>query len=380
MAAMPSCTDTDELHLTRAVELARRGTGAVKPNPVVGAVIARDGEVLGEGWHQEYGGAHAEVNAIEACGMEDLAGATLYVSLEPCCHEGKTPPCTDAILQAGIRRVVVASDDPTEKASGRGLGILRDEGVEVVLAGGELAASARLLNQAFRKHARVGRPWVLFKSAMTLDGKVATRTGDSQWISGEDSRGLAHRWRASVDAVVVGIGTALADDPQLTARPDGLAAEPGDQPRRVVFDSLARLPPSSQLLAAAEQIPLTVVVSRAAARSETDALEAAGAQVLVATGENEPARVRSGLDQLGALGVASVLLEGGPHLAGAFLDAGEIDEIRLFLAPLLLGGSAARDPLEGEGVERISEALRALTMSCESVGEDLLISARLREW
>ncbi|HEY4997219.1 MAG TPA: bifunctional diaminohydroxyphosphoribosylaminopyrimidine deaminase/5-amino-6-(5-phosphoribosylamino)uracil reductase RibD [Solirubrobacteraceae bacterium] len=377
---MPSCTDTDKLHLTRAVELARRGTGAVKPNPVVGAVIARDGEILGEGWHQEYGGAHAEVNAIEACGLEDLVGATLYVSLEPCCHEGKTPPSTDAILQAGIRRVVVASDDPTEKASGRGLGILRDEGVEVIVAGGEVAASARLLNQAFRKHARVGRPWVLFKSAMTLDGKVATRSGDSQWISGEDSRGLAHRWRASVDAVVVGIGTALADDPQLTARPDGLAAEPGDQPRRVVFDSLARLPPSSRLLAAAAEIPLTVVVSRAAARSETDALEAAGAQVLVATGENEPARVRSGLDQLGALGVASILLEGGPHLAGAFLDAGEIDEIRLFLAPLLLGGSAARDPLEGEGVERISEALRALTMDCESVGGDLLISARLREW
>ncbi len=377
---MPSCTDTDRLHLTRAIELARHGTGTVKPNPVVGAVVARDGEVLGEGWHREYGGAHAEVNAIEACGMEDLTGATLYVSLEPCCHEGKTPPCTDAILQAGIRRVVVASDDPTEKASGRGLGILRDEGVEVVLAGGELAAEARLLNQAFRKHARVGRPWVLFKSAMTLDGKVATRTGDSQWISGEDSRDLAHRWRASVDAVVVGIGTALADDPRLTARPDGLAAEPGDQPRRVVFDSLARIPPGSQLVAAAAEIPLTVVVSRAAARSDTDALEAAGVQVLVATGENEPARVRSGLDQLGALGVASILLEGGPHLAGAFLDAGEIDEIRLFLAPLLLGGSTARDPLEGEGVERISEALRALTMSCESVGEDLLISARLREW
>jgi diaminohydroxyphosphoribosylaminopyrimidine deaminase/5-amino-6-(5-phosphoribosylamino)uracil reductase len=377
---MPSCTDTDKLHLTRAIELARNGTGVVRPNPVVGAVVARDGEVLGEGWHREYGGAHAEVNAIEACGMEDLSDATLYVSLEPCCHEGKTPPCTDAILQAGIRRVVVASDDPTEKASGRGLGILRDEGVEVVVAGGELAASARLLNQAFRKHARVGRPWVLFKSAMTLDGKVATRTGDSKWISGVDSRELAHRWRASVDAVVVGIGTALADDPQLTARPEGLVTEAEQQPRRVVFDSLGRVPPSSQLVMAAAEIPLTVVVSRAAARADTDALEAAGVQVLVATGENEPARVRSGLDQLGALGVASVLLEGGPHLAGAFLDAGEIDEIRLFLAPLLLGGSAARDPLEGEGVERISEALRALTMSCESVGEDLLISARLREW
>jgi diaminohydroxyphosphoribosylaminopyrimidine deaminase/5-amino-6-(5-phosphoribosylamino)uracil reductase len=377
---MPTCTDTDKSHLERAIELARRGIGSVKPNPVVGAVVARDGAVLGEGWHEQFGGAHAEVNAIEACGLEDLSEATLYVSLEPCCHEGKTPPCTEAILAAGIKRVVVASDDPTEKASGRSLGILRDEGVEVIVADGELAAGARLLNQAFRKHARVGRPWVLFKSAMTLDGKVATRSGDSKWISGEESRELAHRWRAAVDAVVVGIGTALADDPQLTARPDGLPAEAGAQPRRVVFDSLARLPPGSQLVAAAAEIPLTVVVSRAAARADTDALEAAGVQVLVASGENEPARVRAALDQLGAAGVTSVLLEGGPHLAGAFLDAGEIDEIRLFLAPLLLGGSAARDPLEGEGVERISEALRAITFDCESVGEDLLICARVREW
>ncbi|HEY2570991.1 MAG TPA: bifunctional diaminohydroxyphosphoribosylaminopyrimidine deaminase/5-amino-6-(5-phosphoribosylamino)uracil reductase RibD, partial [Solirubrobacteraceae bacterium] len=246
--------DTDTAHLARAIELAQKGTGAVKPNPVVGAVVARGEQVVGEGWHERFGAAHAEVNAIEACGVQDLTDATLYVSLEPCCHEGKTPPCTDAILAAGIRRVVVASDDPTEKASGRGLGILRDEGVEVVVAEGQLAARARLLNQAFRKHARVGRPWVLFKSAMTLDGKVATRTGDSKWISGEDSRELAHRWRASVDAVVVGIGTALADDPQLTARPDGMLADIGVQPRRVVFDSLARLPTTSQLVTAAGEI------------------------------------------------------------------------------------------------------------------------------
>jgi diaminohydroxyphosphoribosylaminopyrimidine deaminase/5-amino-6-(5-phosphoribosylamino)uracil reductase len=377
---MAITTDTDRAHLARAIELAQQGAGEVKPNPRVGAVIARHGEILGEGWHERYGGAHAEVNAIEACGPLDLTGATLYVSLEPCCHEGNTPPCTGAILRAGIERVVVGSDDPTEKASGRGLGILRDEGVEVVIAEGELAARARLLNQAFRKHARVGRPWVLFKSAMTLDGKVATRAGDSQWISGEESRLLAHTWRASMDAVVVGIGTALADDPQLTARPDGVPTETPRQPRRVVFDSLARLPTGSQLLAAAASVPLTVVVSRAAARADTDALEAAGAQVLVAPGENEPARVRSALDQLGANGIASVLLEGGPHLAGAFLDAGEIDEIRLFLAPILLGGRTARDPLEGEGVERISDALRALTFGCDRVGEDLLISARLREW
>jgi diaminohydroxyphosphoribosylaminopyrimidine deaminase/5-amino-6-(5-phosphoribosylamino)uracil reductase len=377
---MGSCSETDKAHLARAIELARNGADAVRPNPVVGAVVARDGRVLGEGWHEAYGAAHAEVNAIEACGLQDLSEATLYVSQEPCCHEGKTPPCTDAIGQAGLRRVVVGCDDPTEKASGRGLGMLRDDGVDVIMADGELAERARLLNQAFRKHARTGRPWVLFKSAMTLDGKVATRTGDSKWISGERSRGLAHRWRASVDAVIVGIGTALADDPQLTARPDGPPAELARQPRRVVFDTLARLPPSSQLVAAAAEVPLTVVVSRAAARADTDALEAAGAQVLVATGENEPARVRSALDQLGALGVASALLEGGPHLAGAFLDADEIDEIRLFLAPLLLGGSSARDPLEGQGVERISEAFRALTIDCERIGEDLLISARLREW
>jgi diaminohydroxyphosphoribosylaminopyrimidine deaminase / 5-amino-6-(5-phosphoribosylamino)uracil reductase len=377
---MPVSIDTDKAHLARAIALAQNGAGQVKPNPVVGAVVARGEQVIGEGWHERYGAAHAEVNAIEACGIQELADATLYVSLEPCCHEGKTPPCTDAILAAGIRRVVVASDDPTEKASGRGLGILRDEGVEVVLADGELAARARLLNQAFRKHARVGRPWVLFKSAMTLDGKVATRTGDSQWISGEDSRALGHEWRAAVDAVVVGIGTALADDPQLTARPEGALAATPYQPRRVVFDTLARLPPSSRLVAAAGEIPLTVVVSRAAARADTDGLEAAGAQVLVATGENEPARVRSALEQLGTMGVASVLLEGGPHLAGAFFDAGEIDEVRLFLAPLLLGGSSARDPLEGMGVERISEAMRALTCDCERIGDDMLISARLREW
>ncbi len=360
----------------RAIELAEKGHGKTHPNPVVGAVIATETQVLGEGWHERLGGPHAEVNAIRACGDADLSRATLYVSLEPCCHQGRTPPCTDAIVAAGIRRVVVASDDPTEKANGRGLGVLRDEDVEVVLADEDTARTARLLNQAFRKHARTGKPWVLFKSAMTLDGKVATRDGDSQWISGEDSRELAHHWRASVDAVAIGIGTALTDNPQLTARVPGVQR----QPRRVIFDSLARLPVSSQLVHAAVEVPVIVVVSRAARRSDIDALTAAGAEVLVASGENEPARVRSALEQLGGAGVAAILLEGGPHLAGAFLDAGEIDEVRLFLAPTLLGGASARDPLEGEGVARIADAIRALTLECKHVGEDLLISARLREW
>ena len=369
-------TDTDHRFLARAIELAENGRGRVSPNPLVGAVIGRDHEVLGEGYHTAFGAPHAEIEAISAAGDADLHGATLYVSLEPCCHQGKTPPCTNAIRTAGIARVVVGCEDPSEHASGRGLGILRDEGIEVVLAEGELAARARLLIQPFRKHARTGRPWVLFKSAMTLDGKVATRAGDSKWISGDESRHLAHHWRAECDAVAVGIGTALADDPLLTARVEGVHR----QPRRVVFDSLARLPVSARLVRDAREIPLTVVVSRAARRTATDALETHGVDVIVATGENEPARVCSALDQLGASGIGSILLEGGPHLAGAFLDAGQIDEIRLFLAPMVLGGRTARDPLEGQGVEAIAQAVRALTLDCARVGEDLLVSARVKEW
>ena len=371
-------SEIDRRHLARAIELATHGRGQVSPNPLVGAVIARDRETIAEGFHGFVGGPHAEVEAITAAAGRDLHDATLYISLEPCCHQGRTPPCTDAILEAGFARVVVGGDDPSSKASGRGLGILRDEGVEVDIAGGELATRARLQNQAFRKHARTGRPLVVFKSAMSLDGKVATQGGDSKWISSEGSRAVAHRWRASLDAVAVGIGTALADDPQLTARIDDVH----HQPRRVVFDSTARLPLDSKLVSEAPEVPLVLVASRAAPRGGTDALETAGAEVIVATGQNEPARVLSALDQLGALDppVTSILLEGGPHLAGSFMDAGEIDELRLFVAPLVLGGRTARDPLEGEGVDRVSDALRALTLKCEPLAGDVLITARLKEW
>ena len=373
-----SVSTRDQQLLERAIELGRNGLGSVSPNPQVGAVVARDGEVLGEGWHERCGDAHAEVNAIADCGGADLTGATLYISLEPCCHEGRQPACTDAITAAGIGRVVVASDDPTEKASGRGLGILRDEGVEVELASGDLAATARLENQAFRKHARTGKPWVLFKSAMSIDGKVATSEGDSQWISDASSRELVHVWRAEVDAVAVGIGTAMADDPQLTVRTPGAEK----QPRRIVFDSDARLALDSQLVSQAPEVELIVVVSRAAPRSAIEALESAGAEVVVVSGENEPLRVSDALSQLGKLDppVTSLLLEGGPHLAGAFFDAGEIDEIRLFIAPLVLGGANARDPLEGMGATMIADATRALALTTEIVADDVLLTARLREW
>ena len=368
----------DQEYLRRAIELGRNGLGEVSPNPQVGAVIVQSGELLGEGWHQRYGEAHAELNAIADCDSNDLRGATLYVSLEPCCHQGQQPPCTDAILAAGIARVVVASDDPSDKANGRGLGILRDEGVDVQVATGDLAATARLENQSFRKHARSGKPWVLFKSAMSLDGKVATREGDSQWISDASSREKVHQWRSEVDAVVVGIGTAIADDPQLTVRLPGSQR----QPRRIVFDSEARLPLDSQLVEQAPEVELIVIVSRAAPRSAVEALETAGAQVLSVSGENEPVRVSDALTQLGALDrpVTSMLLEGGPHLAGAFFDAGEIDELRLFVAPLVIGGASARDPIEGMGASTIAEATRAVSLTTELVADDVLLSARLREW
>lgn len=367
----------DIRHLERTLDLAEQGRGKTSPNPIVGAVVVKDAAVIGEGYHARYGELHAERAALKAV-EGDTAGSTLYVSLEPCCHEGNQPPCTDAILEAGISRVVVASDDPTEKASGRGLGILRDEGVEVVVAQGDIAARARLANQPFRKLAKTGKPFVLFKSAMTLDGKVATSTGDSQWISSEGSRAQAHQWRAECDAIAVGIGTALSDDPQLTAR---LIDDPdAHQPTRVIFDSEARLPLDGILVESARDVPLIVVASRAAPREAMTRLEASGVQLVIAQGENEAARVSSALTELGAIGIQSLLLEGGPHLAGAFFSAEEVDELRLFLAPMVLGGRSARGVVEGSGVEKIADAMTALALDVERSGTDLLISARLREW
>jgi diaminohydroxyphosphoribosylaminopyrimidine deaminase/5-amino-6-(5-phosphoribosylamino)uracil reductase len=270
----------------------------------------------------------------------------------------------------------VASDDPTDKASGRGLGVLRDEGVDVEVIDGDVSHSARLLNQPFRKHARTGRPHVVFKSAMSLDGKVATQTGDSKWISGEDSRRLVHQWRSQVDAVCIGIGTALADNPLLTARTPEVAR----QPVRVVFDSEARLPPDGQLARTAHDARLVIATSRAADRSRLEALRAAGAEVVVAAGGTDSERVEDALDKLGAMGIQSMLLEGGPRLAGSFLDAGEVDEMRIFIAPLAVGGRAARMPFEGECSDSIEDARRAQSMDVHRIGEDVLLSARLEEW
>lgn len=368
-------TQEDRTHLKRALELAERGRGRVSPNPVVGAVLVRDGERIGEGFHEALGAPHAELAALADCRArgDDPAGATLYVTLEPCAHHGRQPPCTEAIVAAGISRVVVGCDDPSAKASGRGPGVLRDEGVLVEFADGAEAAAARLANQPFRKHARTGRPLVVLKSAISLDGRVATAEGDSRWISGEVSRALVHEWRAELDTIAVGIGTALADDPLLTSRP----AEDRRQPRRVIFDSTARLPLRSALVESIPEAPLSVVVAQDAPAERVEELRAVGADVSMVSGKRSD-RVRAALGELGRAGATGLLLEGGPTLAAAFLEAGEVDELRIFIAPKVLGGGRAM--IEGAGAERVVDAERALAVSSEQIGDDILVRARLREW
>jgi diaminohydroxyphosphoribosylaminopyrimidine deaminase / 5-amino-6-(5-phosphoribosylamino)uracil reductase len=368
-------TRSDREHLQRALKLAEGGRGCVSPNPLVGAVLVKGGEVIGEGFHAEAGDLHAERAALEDCRRRgaDPRDATLYVTLEPCAHSGRQPPCTEAILDSGIGRVVYASEDPTEKASGRGPGILRDEGLEVELAGGTEAVAARRLNQAFRKHARTGQPLVVFKIAMSLDGRVGSPKGE-RWISGELSLELVHRWRGELDAIAVGIGTVMADDPLLTARAEGAAR----QPHRIVFDSKARLPLDSHLARTAGDAPVLLISGAEAAPDRLQALRDAGIETVIASGTAPTDRVRSALDELGRRQVQSVLLEGGPRLAGAFFEAKEIDEARVFIAPRLLGGAHAPAPLQGaEGPEA---PVLPLSTEWKRVGEDLLARARLREW
>lgn len=368
-------TDTDRGWLRRALELAEGGRGRVSPNPLVGAVLVRDGEAIGEGFHAELGGAHAERAALEDCRRRggEPAGATMYVSLEPCAHQGRQPPCAEAILAAGVARVAYAADDPTAKASGRGPALLREGGVEVLAADGEEAAAGRLLTQAFRKHGTTGLPLVILKTAMSLDGRTATPPGESPWISGEESRELVHRWRAEADAIAVGIGTALADDPLLTARPPGVV-EPR-QPLRVVFDSAARLPLASQLLSTLEASPVLVVASPQADEGRIEALRGAGAEVLVVAGATPVERVATALGELGGRGLTSLFLEGGQTLAATFLAAGEIDESRTFVAPMLLGGDTTTPAVAPAPARCLALASRA-----ERVGGDTLITARYREW
>jgi len=341
----------------------------------VGAVILQGDQAVGEGWHAGPGLAHAEPVAIAAAG-EATRGATLVCTLEPCSHTGRTGPCTQAIIDAGIARVVVGALDPLERTRGQGVRVLQDAGIEVAVADGDDAVRAREAASAFLTWASTGRPEVLLKMAASLDGRVATRTGNTRWISGPEARTLVHRWRAESDAVAVGIGTAVADDPMLTARdvevPDGRAA------LRVVLDPHARLALDCALLASLDEAPVLVVAGSSADAGRVDALRAAGADVDVTEADHGAGFLAQAMDALGRREVQSVLVEGGPTVAGAMLEADLVDVLAWVVAPMVIGGDGAPMAARGHGADQISDAPRIRSPRVERLGDDVLVMGRLR--
>ncbi len=360
----------DRWHMQLALELAWRGQGHVEPNPMVGCVIARGAEVVGLGWHRRYGGPHAEVEALRTAGP--LAqGATAYITLEPCSHQGKTPPCTEALIRAGVRRVVAAVEDPFPQVQGRGLAQLRQAGVEVHC--GLLAQEAQVVLAPYLKRIREGKPWVVAKWAATWDGKLATWSGHSRWISNPQSRQIVHRLRGRVDAVVVGVGTVLSDDPLLTARPPGPRT-----PVRVVLDSQGRTPPDAQLVRTASEVPTLLATSPAAPKSWQQTLRQAGCEVVVLEGVDHLARWNQLLHLLGSRRMTNVLVEGGPRLLGWLLAAGEVDEVHVFLGPKLLGGQSLGIGAPLPGPESINHAWTLQRIRVQSLGEDVYLQALVR--
>ncbi len=362
-------SEFDHGFMRRALELAARGRGFVEPNPMVGCVIANGERLVAEGWHQRFGGPHAEIEALRDAG-EPVTGMTMYVTLEPCCHHGKTPPCTDAIIQAGIGRVVVAMLDPFNEVNGGGMAKLEQAGIRTER--GLLEEQARDLNAPYIKLVNTGRPWVIAKWAMTLDGKIATRSGDSQWISSEESRAIAHELRGRVDGILVGRATVAADDPLLTARPAG--------PRvatRIVMDSKARTPLDSQVVRTANETPTLIVVGEDSPVEQRGGLESAGCEVFVANGPTRSEQVSQVLDELGRRRMTNVLVEGGGEVLGAFFDAGAVDEVHVFVAPKIIGGDASRSPIGGRGIDRIAQSISLGRPLVQQLDGDVYISGRL---
>ena len=353
-------------HMQRAIELARSATGTVSPNPAVGAVVVSDGKVVGEGHTQPPGGAHAEVEALRRAGSR-AAGAVLYTTLEPHAHYGRTPPCTQAIIDAGIAEVRSAVTDPNPRVNGAGFARLREAGIAVRV--GECAEHAQELIEAYAKHVVTGMPFVTAKFASSLDGKIATATGDSRWITSVEARAYAHELRAASDAVMVGIGTALADDPQLTAR-DAHGKPLARQPMRVVVDSTGRLPSTARMLAEPGE---TVVAVARAPDVRCRALERAGARVVRASSDDSGVDLSALLAELGRGDTTSVLVEGGGILLGSLFDAGLVDKVVGFVAPTIIGGAEAPSPVAGAGARRIADAVRLSRVRTLHLGRDVAI-------
>jgi diaminohydroxyphosphoribosylaminopyrimidine deaminase/5-amino-6-(5-phosphoribosylamino)uracil reductase len=359
----------DASHMARALELAARGEGLVEPNPMVGCTIVADGETVGEGWHQKFGGPHAEIAALAVAGPR-ARGATAYITLEPCCHHGKTGPCTQALVAAGLSRVVVALSDPFPQVAGAGIAELEKAGIDVEV--GLLEVEARELAAPYLKLVTTGRPWIIAKWAMTLDGRTATGAGDSRWISCEASREIVHRLRGRVDAIMVGRTTAAADDPLLTARPPGARSA-----ARIVLDSTASLNVASQLVRTAREVPVIVATAEKAPSGNRQRLSAAGCEVLVCSGATHEERLEWLLGELGRRQMTNVLVEGGSHLLGGLFDARQIDEVHAFIAPKLVGGAAAPGAIGGRGLDLMAEVLELESPSITTSGTDVYIRGRV---
>lgn len=363
-----------EKYMRRAIELAKNGIGKVNPNPLVGAVIVKDGQIISEGYHAKYGDLHAERNAFRnlKC-AEDAKGAEMYVTLEPCCHFGKQPPCTQAIIEHGIRKVYVGSNDPNALVAGKGIEQLRQVGIEVETE--VLKDECDALNPVFFHYITTQTPYVVMKYAMTLDGKIATRTGHSKWISGEASRGRVQQTRNALKGIMVGIGTVLNDDPMLTCRIDG-----GRNPIRIICDSKLRIPLSSQVVTTAKEVATIVATIEPHVEytrfwnEQKAALEEQGVEVVVVKEVNDRLDLKDLMRQLGERKIDGILLEGGSTLNYAALQAGIVNRIEAYIAPKLFGGAGLYTPVGGEGVEYATEGIECRLLTADKIEEDILLT------
>lgn len=359
--------------MERALELAKKGEGTTSPNPLVGAVIVKDGRIIGEGYHEVYGGPHAEVNAVEGA-TEDVEGSTIYVTLEPCSHYGKTPPCAELLVRKKFRKVVIAMTDPNPLVSGRGIAMLRDAGIEVVT--GVLEAEARRQNEIFLKYIQTRRPFVIMKTAMTLDGKIATSTGASKWVTGEAAREEVHRLRNRVSAIMVGVNTVLRDDPELTTRlPDG-----GTDPVRVIVDSTLRIPLDAKVLTLDSPKKTVVATTERADREKLAALSAMkNVEVILVPEKASRVDLPWLMGWLGECRIDSVLVEGGSELNFSMLEENLVDKVITFIAPKLFGGREAKTPVGGEGFAKVEDAVVLKDIRMETFGDDIMVEAYVRK-
>ncbi|HHP7235986.1 MAG TPA: bifunctional diaminohydroxyphosphoribosylaminopyrimidine deaminase/5-amino-6-(5-phosphoribosylamino)uracil reductase RibD [Desulfobacterales bacterium] len=363
----------DAEFMSHALDLARRGEGHVAPNPMVGAVVVKDGSIVGEGWHEAIGKPHAEINAMNAAGRK-ARDAELYVTLEPCNHAGRTPPCTEAILQAGIRRVVAAMRDPNPRVTGGGIDYLRQRGLAVEV--GICEASARRLNEAFVKYITTGCPFVVVKCAATLDGRIATRSGDARWISGEASRQYVHRLRHALDAILVGIETVKADDPSLTTRIAGFA---GKDPRRIILDTHLTISENARLLNLKSDAGTILVVGPSVSTAARQRMLDAGAEVLPVRLSDGRIDLKSLMQRLGEKSITSVLIEGGGAVIGSALRAGIVDKLVLFYAPRMLGGDDGVPICRGSGAERVEDGIQLERIEVRRFGADVMIEGYIQK-